>query len=793
MRPDDEDEHYKPFKMGKLTSDFLFDEGGRQRKIKSHHRRGKGTGLFRKLVAAGLMIGALMVLPTPTANNTLRVYHDGTFDTPPAGQSSIEMPVNDPLFEEQWHLQNTGQDNGTPGMDINIVPAWAEYTGQGCKVSVFELHGAIVEHPEIKGFANLISGDPPPEDADKKYHATNVSNLLAGRANNSFGGVGAAPNAMLASFGGTTIDNFKAQKDYDVVNASWMYVNFFENGQLDDNGKEESWYKALQETIKEGRNGRGTIWMVAAGNDFLRGHNTNYSGFANNRFVNVIGGIDKNGNIYNASSPGANVTAVAPAHDILMAAPTSDIANAASLTRKASGTSFATPLSSGVECLVLEANPNLGYRDARMILALSARQTDKGNATWMFNHASNWNAGRMHVSERFGYGLIDAHAMTRLAETWNQISTIDNEANIGKADATSFDIPDNGSVTRYIDLSDKDDIDLTDAQLRMKIKHPRIGDLLVELVSPSGTVSTLVKTPEQGKFNGYTDSKDKEVKVDEIDYVFGSVQFMGEKANGRWQVRITDTSEGETGSVDLLDLQLYGNEHTNDTRYVFTNEYADLGREFLRQRLDDTDGGRDQVNASPVVTDTYIDLESGVSEIAGRKIELTPHEFEDVVTGDGNDSITGSSRADNTFLPGRGDDTVTANGGENYYYYRDGDGQDSYTPSPDGKDRIFLLRGITPQTTMLTRVGNGLKISFQEKSGHEKPGQIFLGDYFSRGTEHKIAAIQYPDGSFLRMIDSVKAQIGTTPRSVEDLGKAMEEPDPPKRQNLVQRLLKVFS
>ncbi|MGL5893766.1 MAG: subtilase family N-terminal domain-containing protein, partial [Bacteroidales bacterium] len=32
--------------------------------------------------------------------------------------------VSDPMFDQQWHYHNTGQTNGTPGSDINLVRAW---------------------------------------------------------------------------------------------------------------------------------------------------------------------------------------------------------------------------------------------------------------------------------------------------------------------------------------------------------------------------------------------------------------------------------------------------------------------------------------------------------------------------------------------------------------------------------------------------------------------------------------------------------------------------------------------
>jgi hypothetical protein len=32
----------------------------------------------------------------------------------------------DPLYSDQWHLNNTGQFGGTPGVDVNIQGAWAQ-------------------------------------------------------------------------------------------------------------------------------------------------------------------------------------------------------------------------------------------------------------------------------------------------------------------------------------------------------------------------------------------------------------------------------------------------------------------------------------------------------------------------------------------------------------------------------------------------------------------------------------------------------------------------------------------
>ena len=62
---------------------------------------------------------------------------------------------------------------------------------------------------------------------------------------------------------------------------------------------------------------------------------------------------------------------------------------------------------------------------------------------WSFNHANNWNGGGLHFSNDYGFGLVDALAAVRLAETWTQTSTSANEAFVSSSNGTNQAIPDN--------------------------------------------------------------------------------------------------------------------------------------------------------------------------------------------------------------------------------------------------------------------------------------------------------------------------------------------------------------
>ena len=266
------------------------------------------------------------------------------------------------------------------------------------------------------------------------------------------------------------------------------------------------------------------------------------------------------------------------------------------------GTSAAAPVVSGVISLMLEANPDLGYRDVQEILAYSAWHPDD-NTTWTKNGGSGANLTGLRFNDDLGFGVVDAHAAVRLAEVWDNTENAHNEVRDGDriigGDAYRL-IADDGSdevFTFFIDSH----IETEHAVLSVDIAHSRLGDLEVDLVSPDGTVSRLIDRPTVtdnrplGLSGEFSDTPGR------IIFDLSSVQYMSEDAYGTWKAIVRDVAAEETGLVRSMSLNVYGSPPDEDDNYIFTDEFSSAG--IVAELTDDS--GVDTINAA-AVTQTFL-------------------------------------------------------------------------------------------------------------------------------------------------------------------------------------------
>jgi subtilisin-like proprotein convertase family protein len=538
-----------------------------------------------------------------------------------------------------------------------VSEVWSEYTGVGVVVGVVD-DGIDYSHPDLASrYRHDLDWDARSGDADafaaasNDAHGTAVAGVIAAAFNGS-GMVGVAPGAEITGFRmGYGADGSLAQvltqvvnmTAVDVANNSWSFGGFFtdnfRNPAFADHGQ------ALEDAVMSGRHGLGTVIVFAAGNGYQNGDNVNYHNFQNSPYTIAVAAVDSAGKIASFSTPGAAVLVSGPG----VAVSTTDAVGGRGYVSgeavTVSGTSFAAPAVSGVAALMLEANPQLGYRDVQEILALTARNTDPANAGWMTNGSTHWNGGGMQVSDNYGFGVVDAHAAVRLAEVWDAQGTYRNHLRLAASAAPALPIADYASVTSALAIAGG--LDLQHVSVDLDLTHTAVGDLTVTLTSPAGTRSTLVNRPGWGASTG-----------DDIHFALDSVQFWGETGAGTWTLTVSDGNAGNIGRLDGWTLYLAGDPLTGNDLYVFTDAWTTLGAVSARQTLADA-SGTDTLNLAAVTAGVQLDLLPGTaSSLLGRPFKIDAGTWiEDVVAGDGNDGFYGND-GDNWFRGMRGDDIL---------------------------------------------------------------------------------------------------------------------------------------
>lgn len=571
----------------------------------------------------------------------------------------VKAPLpTDPEVQYQWYLDKIG-----------VLAAWDDYSGKGIRIGNFD--GAvdytladIGPNYDSANDYDFVHGD---SDAmvtgAAQRHATVTSSIMVG-AKNGIGVVGIAYDAKLrvyqdyndgdnADF--TAMQNaFSRLPDVDVANIIGFY-----NAPLSVNPQAFPWIEGkFAAAAANGRQGLGTVMAVTGGNAYDGGNATTTNELTNSRFVIAVGGLEPDGS-HGFSTPGASLLlstyGVSIRADDRTGSAGFDPGDYVSI----GGTCTAAPIISAVSALILEANARLGWRDVQEILAYSTTRNDAGNLSWEFNAAANWNGGGLHVSNLYGFGIVDARAAVRLAETWTSSHTSANEQMVSASSSRTLSIIDQGTIHDSVTVTSNLLID--HVEIDLDIDHANLGDLLVTLTSPDGTTSVLVDRP--GVHRDGTGGSGEGGGT--LHLTTSSVHDWGEVGNGTWTLNVTDAAGGAVGTLKPWTIRLYGDAKTADDTYIFTDEFGSFTSAQDADRRILSDGaGTDTINASAVSTAAYIDLRDGQSSyIASNQLTIESGTvIENVFTGDGLDTVAGNDAA-NLISGGRGDDTLSGGAG----------------------------------------------------------------------------------------------------------------------------------
>ena len=301
---------------------------------------------------------------------------------------------NDPMFAEQWALQNNGQSGGKATADLSAVKAWektkgskkvviavldsgVDYTHQDLAANMWTRPDTVPAYEDdqlgkIRDVHGFNAADNNADPMDENGHGTHCAGIIGAEGNNDEGIAGInwkaeiMPLKFLGKGGfGTTknaieainyvIDRKQHGVNIRIISASWGST---------------AYSKALEDVIRKAGE-EGILFIAAAGNssenaDF-RPHYP--SGYKLPNMISVAA-TDRNDNLASFSNYGVK--------SVHLAAPGKDIRSTwlKGTYRDASGTSMATPYASGVAGLILASDPNMPLEKLKEKLLNSVDKLD---------------------------------------------------------------------------------------------------------------------------------------------------------------------------------------------------------------------------------------------------------------------------------------------------------------------------------------------------------------------------------------------------------------------------------
>ncbi|XP_031762998.2 furin-like protease 1 isoform X4 [Galleria mellonella] len=476
--------------------------------------------------------------------------------------------LNDPKWPHMWYLNRGG------GLDMNVIPAWREgITGRGVVVTILD-DGLETDHPDLVANydpmasydVNSHDSNPQPryDTIDSNRHGTRCAGEVAATANNSLCAVGVAFGASVGGvrmLDGDVTDAVEARslslnpQHVDIYSASWG---------PDDDGKTvdgpgELATRAFIEGVTKGRNGKGSIFVWASGNGGREHDNCNCDGYTNSIWTLSISSATERGEVPWYSEMCSSTLAATYSSGAINEKQviTTDLRH--SCTAGHTGTSASAPLAAGICALALQANRDLTWRDMQHIVVRTARPERLSlGGEWRVN-----GVGR-NVSHSFGYGLLDAAGMVRLAKTWRTVPP-QRRCELA-APRVQRTVPPRSTVTLQLDVASCPGVNyLEHVQARVTLSAFRRGDLRITLSSPAGTnVTLLAPRAHDSSRSGFTS------------WPFMSVHMWGESPLGIWQLEVSNEGRYLAGPLTQWELIFYGTE-TPAQEYDASSETNSIG------------------------------------------------------------------------------------------------------------------------------------------------------------------------------------------------------------------------
>ncbi|SFV51052.1 Rhs-family protein [hydrothermal vent metagenome] len=486
----------------------------------------------------------------------------------------------DQFFDKQWHIRSLGTVvNGSDvstvvGNDLDLLDIYGKYMGyNGGNPIIVQIvddgvdadHEDLVDNMDLsRSYSHSSSGDtvgdPSPTDIHDT-HGTMVAGIMGARAFNGKGVRGIAPFVKVAG------SNWIESQNPSGLDKAWLSGDGANEIAVTNNSwgtyfTNDTFYESiLEQGTSTLRDGKGRVYVIAAGNDREDAGNSNISYISNSRYAVAVAALKHDNTHASYSSPGGNVIISGYSGDYYQNSPTiatttveGQSVNSGDINEKTTwsedvnqnytfamnGTSAASPTVSGSIALVLEACPNLTWRDVKYLLAKHGKRVDSENSSWIQNSSGLW------YSNDYGYGLVNPKGMIESCE--NNYTNLGAERTAEVSGTPNSSLDDNSTVTiGGFDINES--INIEWIELTMDSNHTQASDYGIELISPADTTVRVVNWTRAGGdwMNG--------------GFKFGSAGFVDENSSGEWKVKVTDfniNNENLSGTIKSLKIKIYG-------------------------------------------------------------------------------------------------------------------------------------------------------------------------------------------------------------------------------------------
>ncbi|KAL1263527.1 hypothetical protein QQF64_006266 [Cirrhinus molitorella] len=564
--------------------------------------------------------------------------------------SNIDVNMSDPLFTKQWYLINTGQADGTPGLDLNVAEAWnMGFTGKGVTIAIMDdgidyLHPDLASNYNAEASFDFSSNDPYPypryTDDWFNSHGTRCAGEVSAVSNKQhlWGGRGlqlqgssaryraySEPDGSIAADSSSECEimpRYKIQRSTsekemndttrvysrtgnrtcirmldqpfmtDIIEASSIshmpqVIDIYSAAGVPPmtaktvDGPRELTLQAMADGVNKGRGGKGSIYVWASG-DGGSYDDCNCDGYASSMWTISINSAINDGRtaLYDesCSSTLASTFSNGRKRNPEAGVATTDLYG--NCTLRHSGTSAAAPEAAGVFALALEANPNLTWRDLQHLTVL----TSKRNKLHDEVHQWRRNGVGLEFNHLFGYGVLDAGGMVKLAREWKTVperfhcvaGSVQEIHKIQSGNKLVLSITADAcqgkdNFVRYLEH----------VQAVITVNASRRGDLNVNMTSPMGTKSILLSRRP----------RDDDAKVGFDKWPFMTTHTWGEDPRGTWLLEVGFQGEApQSGVLKEWTLMLHG---TQSAPYIdqvvrdYQSKLAMSKKEELEEELDE--------------------------------------------------------------------------------------------------------------------------------------------------------------------------------------------------------------